>query len=80
MSDQNNFRSRRRSKLIGFIIAEASAICLLLLAGTLVLSSHVVGSTFVAAMNVVLIVAAAAVSVIPIIFFALPAVLPRDRR
>ena len=80
MSDQSNFRSRRRSKLIGFIVAEASAITLLLLAGTLVLSSRPVDSAFVAAMNVVLIAAAAAVAAIPIFFFALPAVLPRDPR
>jgi len=80
MSDQKNSRSRRRSKLIGFIIAEASAIGLLLLAGALVMSSRLVDSAFVAAMNVVLIVAAAAVAALPIFFFALPAVLPRDRR
>ena len=79
MSDEN-FHRRRRSKLIGFIVAEASAVGLLLLAGTLVMSSHLADSTFVAVMNVLLIVAAAGVAVIPIIFFALPAVLPRGRR
>lgn len=80
MSDQSNFRSRQRSKLIGFIIAEASAVGLLLLAGTLVMSSRSVDSAFIAAMNVVLIAAAAAVAAIPIFFFALPALLPRNRR
>ena len=33
MSDQDNLRDQRRSKVIGFIITEASAIGLLLLAG-----------------------------------------------
>ena len=80
MPDQNNFRQRRRSKFIGFIIAEASALGLLLLTGTVVMSSRVVDSTLLAAINVVLIVTAAAVAAIPILFFALSPILPRDRR
>jgi len=80
MSDQNDFRRRRRSKLIGFIIAEASALGLLLLTGTVVMSSRVVDSTLLGAINVVLIVTAAAVVAIPILFFALSPILPRGRR
>jgi hypothetical protein len=82
MSDQNgNSRLlRRRGKLIRFIIAEGSAIGVLLLAATFVLSSRVVDSAFVSAMNIVTIVAAAAVAMIPIIFFAIAPILPRAGR
>ncbi|HET9419471.1 MAG TPA: hypothetical protein VFO30_09030 [Chthoniobacterales bacterium] len=83
MSDQNGnsrlFR-RRRAKLIRFIIAETSALGILLLAGTFVLSSRLVDSALVAAMNIVTIVAAAAVATIPIIFFAITPILPRAGR
>lgn len=70
----------RRGKLIQFIIAEASAIGILLLAGTFVLSSRVVDSALVSAMNIVTIIAAAAVAMIPIIFFAVAPILPRAER
>lgn len=80
MSNQPDFRQRRRSKLIGFLVAEASALGLLLAAGTVVMSSRALDSTLLTAINVVLIVSAAAVAAIPIIFFALSPVLPRDRR
>ena len=80
MPDQNDFQRRRRSKLIGFVIAEASALGLLLLTGAIVMSARVVDSTLLAAINIVLIVTAAAVVAIPILFFALSPVLPRGRR
>jgi hypothetical protein len=78
MSDQN--RSRRRRKVLGFIVAETIAIGILLLAGTLVLAARPANSTVVTALNVVMFAAAAGVATIPIFFFALAPVLPRSRR
>jgi hypothetical protein len=79
MSDQNDFRLRRRSKLIGFIIAEASAIGLLFLAGSFAVSSRLTDSTLGLSINIVTVVAAAAVAIIPIAFFAVTPVLPGRR-
>jgi hypothetical protein len=78
MSDQNDFRERRRSKVIGFIITEASAIGVLLLAGTLALSVRLSDSVLALSINVVTIAAAAAVAIIPIAFFAVAPILPRS--
>jgi hypothetical protein len=80
MSDQNEesgFLRRRRSKVIAFIITEASAIGVLLLSGTLALSSRLADSTLAMSVNIVTIGAAAAAAMIPIIFFAISPVLPR---
>ena len=80
MSDQTEeteFLQRRRSKLIGFIITEASAIGVLLLAGAFALSSRLADSTLALSVNIVTIAAAAAVAMIPIIFFAIAPILPR---
>jgi len=71
---------RRRSKMIGFLIAEASAIGLLLLVGSLALSARLSDSTLTLLVNVVTIAAAAAVAIIPIIFFAVAPVLPGGDR
>ena len=81
MSDQTEeteFLQRRRSKLIGFIITEASAIGVLLLAGAFALSSRLADSTLALSVNIVTIAAAAAVAMIPIIFFAIAPILPRE--
>ena len=78
MLDQN--QSRRRSKVLGFIIAETVAIVILLLAGTFVLSARPVNSTVITALNVVMVAAAVGVATIPIFFFALAPILPRSRR
>jgi hypothetical protein len=80
MSDQNKksgLLRRRRSKVIGFIIIEASAISLLLLSGTFALSSRLADSTLALSVNIVTVAAAAAVAMIPIIFFAIAPILPR---
>ena len=78
MSDQD--RSRRRSKFLGFIIAEAVAIGILVLAGMVVLAARPANSTVVTALNVVMLVAAGGVATIPILFFAFAPILPRSRR
>jgi hypothetical protein len=81
MSDQNaksGLLLRRRNKVIGFLIAEASAIGLLLLVGSLALSVRLSNSTLTLLINTVTIVAAAAVAIIPIAFFAVAPVLPRS--
>ena len=80
MSDQNEesgFLRRRRSKVIAFIITEASAIGVLLLSGTFALSSRLADSALALSVNNVTIAAAAAVAMIPIIFFAIAPILPR---
>ena len=83
MSDQNEesgFLRRRRSKVIGFIITEASAIGVLLLSGTFALSSRLADSILAMPVNIMTIAAAAAVAMIPIIFFAIAPILPRGER
>ena len=71
---------RRRSKLINFLIAEASAIGLLVLLGAIALSLKPTDPTLAWSINIVTIGAAAAVALIPILFFAIAPVLPREDR
>jgi hypothetical protein len=71
---------QRHRKLIGFIIAEGSAIGLLLVAGTLALLLRQPDPTLELSINIVTIAAAATVAIIPIIFFAIAPVLPRANR
>jgi len=79
MSDQR-VRSpiivRRRSRVIGFIIAEALAIALLLVVGSLAVSSPSTNSSFASVLNIITIAAGAAVAILPIAFFAIAPVLP----
>ena len=70
---------RRRNKVIGFLIAEASAIGLLLLVGSLALTLRITDSTLVLSINILTIAAGVAVAIIPIIFFAIAPVLPGGR-
>jgi hypothetical protein len=70
---------RHRSKVIGFIIAEASAIGLLLLAGSFAVSFRLTDATLALLVNGVTIAAAAAVAIIPIVFFAVAPILPGRR-
>ena len=71
---------QHRSKWIGFIIAEASAIGVLLLAGTFAVLSRLSDSMLALSVNIVTVAAAAAVALIPIIFFAIAPILPRADR
>jgi len=83
MSDQNEqseFRRRRRSKVIGFIITEASAIGVLLLSGLFALSLRLADPILALSVNIVTLAAAVAVATIPIIFFAIAPILPRGKR
>ncbi len=70
---------RHRNKVIGFIIAEASAIGLLFLAGLFATSSWLTNSTLAFSINILTIAAAAAVAIIPIAFFAIAPILPGRR-
>ena len=79
MSDQQDFRQRFRSKVIGFMIAEASAIGILILAGSFAVSSWLSNPELALSVNIVTIVAAAAVAIIPIVFFAVAPILPGRR-
>lgn len=78
VSNQN--RSHRRSKVLGFIIAETVAVGVLLLAGTFVLAARPINSLVITTLNVVMLAAAGGVAIIPILFFAFTPVLPRERR
>jgi hypothetical protein len=71
---------RHRNKVVGFLIAEASAIGLLLLFGTFAVSLKPANPTLALSINIVTIAAAAAVTIIPIIFFAVAPVLPQEDR
>jgi hypothetical protein len=70
---------RHRSKVIGFIIAEASAMGLLLLAGSFAVSFRLTDATLSLLVNGGTIIAAAAVAIIPIAFFAIAPILPGRR-
>ncbi len=78
MSDENH--SRRRGKVVWFIVTEGAAIMILLVAGTSVLLARPVDSTVMTALNVVMLAAAGAVATIPIFFFASAPILPRSGR
>ena len=72
--------NQRRSKMIGFIIAEASAIGSLLLIGSIALSFKSADPALLLSINILTITAAVAVAVIPIAFFAIAPILPRSGR
>jgi hypothetical protein len=75
-----NSNSRRRGKVVWFIIAETLAIVILLVAGTFVVAARPVDSTVITALNVLMLAAAGCVATIPILFFALAPILPRSGR
>jgi hypothetical protein len=76
-NQKSGLLQRRRSKIIGFIIAEVSAIGFLLLAGALAVWLREADPSLAWLVNMVTIVAAIAVAVTPIIFFAIAPILPR---
>ena len=83
MSDQkakSGLLLRDRNKVVGFIIAEAIAIGLLLVTGAFAMLVRWSDSTLALSINILTIAAAAAVAIIPIIYFAIAPVLPRDNR
>jgi hypothetical protein len=82
MSDQHatsGLLLRHRNKVFGFIITEASAIGLLLVAGAIAVSLKPSDPTLALSINILTIVAAAAVAIIPIAFFAVAPILPGRR-
>ena len=66
--------------MIGFLIAEASAIGVLVLAGSFALSLEPAEPIVAWLLNIVTLLAGAAVAVIPILFFAIAPILPRADR
>jgi hypothetical protein len=83
MSDQNaksGLLLRRRNKVFGFIIAESSAVGLLLVAGALALSLKPANPTLGWLIDIITIAAASVATIIPILFFAIIPVLPRADR
>ena len=78
MSDEIN--SRRRGKVVWFIVTETAAVVILIVAGTFVLLARPVDSAVMTALNVVMLAAAGGVATIPIFFFAFAPILPRSRR
>ena len=70
----------RRSKLISFLIAEASAITVFFLGGAMVLSLKPTDPTVLLSTDIVTVAAAAAVAILPILFFAIRPILPRGER
>jgi hypothetical protein len=71
------FERRRRNKVIGFIITEASAVGVMLLSGVFALSFRLPDPTLILSLNILTVAAAVAAAAIPIIFFALTPTLPR---
>ena len=71
---------RHRNKVVGFLIAEISAIGALILAGIFAVSLKPADPTLALSINIVTIAAAAAVALIPIIYFAVAPVLPHEDR
>jgi hypothetical protein len=71
---------RHRNKVVGFLIAETSAIGTLILAGIFALSLKPTDPTLALSINILTIAAATAVVIIPIIYFAVAPILPREDR
>jgi hypothetical protein len=69
-----------RNKVVGFFIAEAVAIGLLLVTGAFALLLKPADPTFAWSINIATIAAAVAVALIPIIYFAIAPVLPHGDR
>jgi hypothetical protein len=83
MSDQrpkSGLLLRRRNKFVGFVISEAVAISVLLIAGTFAVWLKPANLDVALSINIATIVAAAAVALIPIIYFAIAPVLPNERQ
>jgi hypothetical protein len=83
MSDQkakSGLLLRRRNKVVGFIIAEAVAIGLLVVAGAIAVALKPSDPTLAWSINIATIAAAVAVAIIPIIYFAIAPVLPHEDR
>ena len=70
----------RRSKLISFLIAEASVITVFCLGGAMALSLKPTDPTVLLSIDIVTVAAAAAVAILPILFFAIRPILPRGER
>lgn len=69
--------ARRRTKLISFLIAEASAIAVFFLAGGIALSFKPTDPTLLLSIDIITVAAACAVALLPILFFAIAPILPR---
>ena len=69
--------TRRRSKLIYFLIAEVSAIAVFFLAGAIALSFKPTDPTLLLSIDIITVAAASAVAILPILFFAIRPILPR---
>jgi len=83
MSDQkakSGLLLRRRNKVVGFIIAEAVAIGLLVVAGAIAVALKPSDPALAWSINIATIAAAVAVAIIPIIYFAIAPVLPHEDR
>ena len=78
MSDHN--QSRRRSKVVGFVIAELVAIGILLLVAAFVVVTRPIDPAVITALNVVMLAAAGGAATMPIFFFAFAPILPRSGR
>jgi hypothetical protein len=72
--------ARRRSKLINFLIAEASAIAVFFLAGAIALAFKPTDPTILLSIDIITVAAASAVAILPILFFAIRPILPRGER
>jgi hypothetical protein len=72
--------AHRRSKVIGFLIAESVAFGVLLIAGSFAVLGRWSDSNLALSINILTILAAVAVAMIPIVFFAIAPILPRDDR
>ena len=69
--------ARTRSKLIRFLIAEASAIAIFFFAGATALEFKPTDPTILLSIDIITVVAACAVAILPILFYAIRPILPR---
>lgn len=79
-NDEAHLNERRRGKFIAFMIAEASALGVLLPSLVLGLLRGFGNPMLAWSMNVLTITAAAAVAIIPIVFYAIAPIIPRSER
>jgi hypothetical protein len=75
--EKSRLPRQRRSKWIGFVVAEALAIGVLVLMGAFAVSLKPIDPALSLSVNIVIVAAATATALIPIFFFAIVPVIPR---
>lgn len=69
--------TRRRRKLISFLVLEVLAIAVFFFAGAIALAYKPTDPSILLSIDIITVVAASAVAILPILFYAIRPILPR---